>query len=95
MAGLDDCAIAREKAGILRRGGTLITLPQHPEANQVLGEVATELGRARSERGGLYAGDGRGMGSYIREALGEAVEVASPLPARTSSEMCAGHCGGC
>jgi dihydrofolate synthase/folylpolyglutamate synthase len=30
-------AIAREKAGILRRGGTLITLPQHPEANQVLG----------------------------------------------------------
>jgi dihydrofolate synthase/folylpolyglutamate synthase len=37
-------AIAREKAGILRAHGTLITLPQHPEANQVLGEVATELG---------------------------------------------------
>lgn len=37
-------AIAREKAGILRPGGTLITLPQHPEANQVLGEVAVELG---------------------------------------------------
>ena len=37
-------AITREKAGILRRGGTLVTLPQHPEANQVLGEVATELG---------------------------------------------------
>ena len=37
-------AITREKAGILRRGGTMITLPQHPEANQVLGEVATELG---------------------------------------------------
>ena len=36
-------AIAREKAGILRRGGTLITLPQHPEANQVLGEVAADL----------------------------------------------------
>ncbi|MEI9970187.1 MAG: Mur ligase family protein [Terracidiphilus sp.] len=36
-------AIAREKAGILRHGGTMITLPQHPEANQVLGEVATEL----------------------------------------------------
>ena len=33
-------AIAREKAGILRRSGTLVTLPQHPEANQVLGEVA-------------------------------------------------------
>jgi dihydrofolate synthase / folylpolyglutamate synthase len=35
--------IAREKAGILRRGGTMITLPQHPEANQILGEVAIEL----------------------------------------------------
>jgi len=35
--------IAREKAGILRRGGSLITLPQHPEANQVIGEVATSL----------------------------------------------------
>jgi dihydrofolate synthase/folylpolyglutamate synthase len=37
-------AIAREKAGILRPHGTLITLPQHPEANQVLGEIAIELG---------------------------------------------------
>src|SRR5271169_1735933 len=37
-------AITREKAGILRPGGTMVTLPQHPEANQVLGEVATELG---------------------------------------------------
>lgn len=36
-------AIAREKAGILRPNGTLIILPQHPEANQILGEVATEL----------------------------------------------------
>ncbi len=36
-------AIAREKAGILRPHGTLVTLPQHPEANQALGEVATQL----------------------------------------------------
>jgi dihydrofolate synthase / folylpolyglutamate synthase len=35
--------IAREKAGILRPNGTLVTLPQHPEANQAIGEVATEL----------------------------------------------------
>jgi dihydrofolate synthase/folylpolyglutamate synthase len=35
--------ITREKAGILRTGGTLVTLPQHPEANQVLGEVAMAL----------------------------------------------------
>jgi dihydrofolate synthase/folylpolyglutamate synthase len=37
-------AIAREKAGILRTGGTMITLPQHAEANQALGEVAVALG---------------------------------------------------
>ncbi len=36
--------ITREKAGILRQGGTLITLPQHPEANQTIGEVAVPLG---------------------------------------------------
>lgn len=36
--------ITREKAGILRPNGTLITLPQHPEANQAIGEVAVELG---------------------------------------------------
>jgi dihydrofolate synthase/folylpolyglutamate synthase len=36
-------AIAREKAGILRRGGTMVTLPQHPEANQALGEIAVPL----------------------------------------------------
>jgi dihydrofolate synthase / folylpolyglutamate synthase len=35
--------IAREKAGILRAGGTLVTLPQHPEANQAIGEVAVAL----------------------------------------------------
>jgi dihydrofolate synthase/folylpolyglutamate synthase len=36
-------AIAREKAGILRQDGVLITLPQHPEANEVIGEIATAL----------------------------------------------------
>jgi dihydrofolate synthase / folylpolyglutamate synthase len=35
--------IAREKAGILRQDGTLITLPQHPEANQAIGEAAIAL----------------------------------------------------
>ena len=35
--------ITREKAGILRPFGTLITLPQHPEANQAIGEAAAAL----------------------------------------------------
>jgi dihydrofolate synthase/folylpolyglutamate synthase len=36
-------AIAREKTGILRPNGTLITLPQHPEANHAIGEAAIAL----------------------------------------------------
>jgi dihydrofolate synthase / folylpolyglutamate synthase len=36
-------AITGEKAGILRANGTLITLPQHPEANQAIGEAAASL----------------------------------------------------
>ena len=35
--------ITREKAGILRPQGTLVTLPQHPEANQAIGEAAATL----------------------------------------------------
>ncbi|RZU41710.1 bifunctional folylpolyglutamate synthase/dihydrofolate synthase [Edaphobacter modestus] len=35
--------ITREKTGILRPQGTLVTLPQHPEANQAIGEAAAML----------------------------------------------------
>jgi dihydrofolate synthase/folylpolyglutamate synthase len=73
-------AIAREKAGIMRRSGTLITLAQHPEANQVLGEVAAELG-VRGVNAGAYMP--RGVvapgGRYTVEVAGEAIEIESPL----------------
>ena len=36
--------ITREKCGILRAGVPLITLSQHPQANQAIGEAATALG---------------------------------------------------
>ncbi len=35
--------IAREKAGILRQHGVLVTLSQHPEANAAIGELAMAL----------------------------------------------------
>src|SRR5262249_2626877 len=35
--------IAREKAGIIRRGGTVVTLPQQPEANDVIGNTILDL----------------------------------------------------
>src|SRR6478672_5016107 len=34
--------IAREKAGIIRRNGVVVTLPQSPEANDVIGNAALE-----------------------------------------------------
>jgi dihydrofolate synthase / folylpolyglutamate synthase len=71
-------AIAREKAGILREGGTMITLPQHPEANQVLGQVAIELDvRGVSAVPYMPASETRGL--YTVEALGAMVKVDSPL----------------
>jgi dihydrofolate synthase/folylpolyglutamate synthase len=35
--------IAREKAGIIRPGGVVVTLPQQPEANDVIGNTILEL----------------------------------------------------
>jgi dihydrofolate synthase/folylpolyglutamate synthase len=73
-------AITREKAGILRPGGTLITLPQHPEANQVLGEVAAELDvRGVSAAPYMPPFGVPTAGPYVIEALGQPVEVDSPL----------------
>jgi len=71
-------AIAHEKAGILRRGGTMITLPQHPDANRVLGEVAGEL-EVRAVSAVEYMPPADTKGAYTVHALGGAVVVDSPL----------------
>ncbi|MBV8672907.1 MAG: bifunctional folylpolyglutamate synthase/dihydrofolate synthase, partial [Acidobacteriaceae bacterium] len=68
-------------AGILRPNGIMVTLPQHPEANQAIGEIATALnvrgvnaaayvpGRAETEKGS----------GYSLTVCGESMQVASPL----------------
>ena len=72
--------IAREKAGILRRGGTMIALPQHPEANQVLGEVSEELGVRGVSAVPFVPVIGVGAAQpYSIEVLGTTIELASPL----------------
>lgn len=71
-------AITREKAGILRPNGTLVTLPQHPEANQALGEVAVEL-NVRGVNAALYMPTLNAGEAYPIEVLGSEIEVASPL----------------
>jgi dihydrofolate synthase / folylpolyglutamate synthase len=72
--------IAREKAGILRPNGAMVTLPQHPEANQALGEVATEL-NVRGISAAQYTPQ-LGVSStdpYPIQVLGEEILVDSPL----------------
>ncbi|HUZ03755.1 MAG TPA: folylpolyglutamate synthase/dihydrofolate synthase family protein [Acidobacteriaceae bacterium] len=73
--------IAREKAGILRRNGVLVTLSQHPEANQVLGEVATDLD-VTGVNAAIYLPPQEAAAwsaSYPVQVLGEMVEIAPPL----------------
>ena len=73
-------AITREKAGILRRNGTLITLPQHPEANQVLGEAVADFNLRRVKAEAYIPSTGaETAASYSIEVIGTSVEVASPL----------------
>ena len=77
-------AIAREKAGILRPGGVLVTLPQHPEANQALGEVAVGL-RVRGVNAAEYmparhpSGTDAWGAAYRISIQGTTIEVHPPL----------------
>jgi dihydrofolate synthase/folylpolyglutamate synthase len=82
--------IAGEKCGILRKNGILVTLSQHPEANQAIGEAAARL-QVRGVNAALFLPPARRNSSEARpdavwrnryalpvEGLGEIV-VDSPL----------------
>ena len=84
--------IAREKAGILRPGVPAVTLPQHPEANQVLGERVGQLGArlvsaARNvpslspQSAALVQSSAVGT-RFQLSVLGKQVEIVSPLVGR-------------
>ncbi len=88
--------IAREKAGIIRQNGTVVTLPQHPEANDVIGNAILE----KNARGvsatkyippvspgapGYFAGRVTpvlGRNRYPLTVMDEEIMVDSPLPGR-------------
>src|ERR1700729_1318399 len=73
--------ITREKAGILRPGGTLITLPQHPEANQAIGEAAASLNlRAISAANFIPHHPPRSSASTPAPTSEELIESSQPLP---------------
>jgi len=84
--------IAREKAGILRTNGTLVTLPQLPEANQAIGEAAVALnvrgvsaaefvpGREFAQSAAEANGSGPLRANYYEVSVdGERLKVRSPL----------------
>ncbi len=80
--------IAREKAGIIRPGGVVVTLPQHPEANDVIGNTILERG-ARGVSAVEYvppvspgAEAGGVRRRYPLRVMGEEIVVESPLVGR-------------
>jgi dihydrofolate synthase / folylpolyglutamate synthase len=88
--------IAREKVGIIRPGGVVVTLPQQPEANDVIGNTILDLG-ARGVSAVKYVppvspGSGEyrvpsteknsGWARYPLQVMGEAILVETPLVGR-------------
>jgi dihydrofolate synthase/folylpolyglutamate synthase len=78
--------IAFEKAGILRANVPAVTLPQHPEVNQILGERINYLGaRHVSATRNLVSTPipGSSAGTQFQlNVLGEDVQILSPLVGR-------------
>jgi dihydrofolate synthase/folylpolyglutamate synthase len=87
--------IAREKAGIIRRGGVVITLPQQPQANDVIGRSIMDL-EARGVSAVPYvppvspastdylasSGEGIPVLRYPLQVMGEQILVETPLVGR-------------
>ncbi len=90
--------IAREKVGIIRPGGAVVTLPQLPEANDVIGNTILELG-ARAVNAVPYVppvspaspeylvpsaetAKSRRVYRYPLQVLGEQILVETPLVGR-------------
>jgi len=84
--------IAGEKAGIMRRGGPVVTLPQHPEVNARLGQAVVETGAvpvnaaryvaAVSPRASELVQQERGRTQFAMSVIGEEVEIETPLAGR-------------
>jgi len=71
--------IAREKAGILRQNGVLVTLPQHPEANQAIGETAVALNVRGVNAAEYVPARGDESSAYSLTVMGQQIVIESPL----------------
>jgi len=79
--------IAAEKAGIIHPGGLLVTLPQHPHANEVIGRAVIDRG-ARAISAAQYLpslspkDDWGGKNVYPLRVMEQQITVNSPLVGR-------------
>ncbi|MGD0468824.1 MAG: folylpolyglutamate synthase/dihydrofolate synthase family protein [Terriglobales bacterium] len=84
--------IAREKAGIIRPGGIVVTLPQLPEANDVIGNTILDVGARAvnavpyvppvSPSSGQWPVAGGQWQRYPLDVMGAQIMVESPLVGR-------------
>jgi dihydrofolate synthase/folylpolyglutamate synthase len=71
--------IAREKAGIVRPSGVVVTLPQSPEANDVIGNTILDVGAKAVSAAQDKAGY---VSRYPLQVMGAQIEVETPLVGR-------------
>jgi len=87
--------IAREKVGIIRPGGVVVTLPQQPEANDVIGNTILDLGAIGvsavqyvppvSPKSLDYLASDRARSAVYRyplQVMGKEIQVETPLTGR-------------
>jgi dihydrofolate synthase / folylpolyglutamate synthase len=84
--------IAREKAGIIRPGGVVVTLPQQPAANDVIGNTILEMDAAGisavqyvppvSPASAEYHNAQTGRSQYPLEVMGKQILIETPLVGR-------------
>jgi dihydrofolate synthase / folylpolyglutamate synthase len=87
--------IAREKVGIIRPGGVVVTLPQHPEANDVIGNAILDV-NARGVSAAPYvppvspassqycvaSNDGTTLSRYRLQVMGKEILLETTLVGR-------------
>lgn len=78
--------IAREKAGIIRPGGIVVTLPQQPEANDVIGNAILELD-ARGVSAVQYVPPVSPASSEYRVPSSERIPDGDQTPRRASQPL--------
>jgi len=87
--------IAREKVGIIRPGGVVVTLPQQPDANDVIGNTILDLGAVGvsavqyvppvSPKSLDYLAAGKHQAAVYRyplQVMGKEIQVETPLTGR-------------